>query len=90
MSPYWQDETPELVESTMEKVLELDGIVKGAIMTEPLDPGSFWKTALPIVAVLGQICGVIGNSPDHNDKKLLNPQLPPVTFTVTHVPGGGA
>jgi hypothetical protein len=41
MLPYRQDDTPEVVDSTIEKKLAPEGIVNEAVIVEPLDPGSF-------------------------------------------------
>ena len=50
-----QEEMPEVVDSTMEKLSVPEGIVKEAVMVLPLEPGSFWNTALPTVPVDGHV-----------------------------------
>jgi len=41
MLPYRQDDTPEVVDSTIEKKLAPEGIVNEAVIGKLLDPGSF-------------------------------------------------
>lgn len=90
MSPYVQELTPDDVDRTMEKLsIPPEGMVKGAVIVELLDPGSFWNTAPPTVPVEGQ--GVVprGNSPLHSDMNWPRMHVPPLKVTVTHVPAGG-